>query len=75
MQGVTLRDNFIGDVEKVVPWVKENALRDALEQKRRERFEVLQVLLKNEEEALRALPKEARDIVKVPDPETFLEDL
>ncbi|WP_297500094.1 hypothetical protein [Thermococcus sp.] len=63
-----------GDVGKVIPWLTENPLREIMDRRKREAEEILREFAERETEALKLLPEEVRELIKIPDVRELLED-
>jgi len=62
------------EVRKVVPWVRENPLREILETRRKEALQIVELIAQKEREALRELPPEVRELINIPDANSLLRE-
>ncbi|WP_297550111.1 hypothetical protein [Thermococcus sp.] len=75
MSGITYRDNTLENLKEIVPWISGNPVEEILEKKKREKLEVIKLLLIREKEVAKTLPREVRDLIKVPDINALLGDI
>ncbi|WP_297506981.1 hypothetical protein [Thermococcus sp.] len=74
MIGADYVDIPCGDAGRVIPWLKENPLREIMDKRKKEAEETLQDIAEKEKEIIKLLPEEVRELIKVPDLKELLEE-
>ncbi|WP_457741581.1 hypothetical protein [Thermococcus sp.] len=63
------------EVRKVVPWVRENPLKEVLETRRKEALQIVELIAQREREALKELPREVQELINIPDVNSLLGEM
>ena len=74
MSETRYKNNPSKTLEEILPWTSGNFLQAILERKRREKLEVLKVVIQKEKEAVEGLPEEVRELIKIPEIEAMVDD-
>jgi hypothetical protein len=70
----TLMEHKEQSVKEIIPWLRDNPVRDVLEQRKREAMEIIQDITQKELEILEELPEDIREIIKVPEGGSLVRD-
>ncbi len=70
----TLMEHKEQSVKEIIPWLRDNPVRDVLEQRKREAMEIIQNITQKELEILEELPEDIREIIKVPEGGSLVRD-
>ena len=62
------------NVKEIIPWIRDNPVRDILEERKREAMEIIQNITQKELEILEELPEDIKEIIKVPDSGALIRD-
>lgn len=69
-----LKESPERNVKEIIPWLRDNPVYEVLEQRKREAMEIIQDITQKELEIIELLPEDIKEIIKIPEDKTLVDD-